>query len=59
MGSVNALLNAVACPADLDGSGDVGFSDILQIIGAWGPCGVPFPKTSAATVAWTSQTSSC
>jgi hypothetical protein len=26
------------CPADLDGSGDVGFSDILAIIGAWGPC---------------------
>ncbi|MCP3903023.1 MAG: DNRLRE domain-containing protein [Planctomycetes bacterium] len=32
---------AAACPADLDGSGDVGFGDILQIIGAWGPCGVP------------------
>ncbi|MCP3904488.1 MAG: right-handed parallel beta-helix repeat-containing protein [Planctomycetes bacterium] len=28
----------VACPADLDGSGDVGFGDILAIIGAWGPC---------------------
>ncbi|MHC5114550.1 MAG: hypothetical protein ACYTGP_09005 [Planctomycetota bacterium] len=27
-----------ACPADLDGNGDVGFSDILQIIGAWGAC---------------------
>ncbi|MHC5114723.1 MAG: C25 family cysteine peptidase [Planctomycetota bacterium] len=26
------------CPADLDESGDVGFSDILQLIGAWGPC---------------------
>jgi len=25
------------CP-DLDGSGDVGFGDVLQIIGAWGPC---------------------
>ncbi|MCP3902970.1 MAG: hypothetical protein GY715_04975 [Planctomycetes bacterium] len=25
------------CP-DLDGSGDVGFGDILGIIGAWGPC---------------------
>ncbi|MHC5115135.1 MAG: DNRLRE domain-containing protein [Planctomycetota bacterium] len=32
------------CPADLDGSGDVGFGDILQIIGAWGPCGVPCPE---------------
>ncbi|MCP3905325.1 MAG: hypothetical protein GY715_16990 [Planctomycetes bacterium] len=26
------------CPADLDGSGDVGFSDILVLISAWGPC---------------------
>ncbi|MHC5115251.1 MAG: hypothetical protein ACYTGP_12580 [Planctomycetota bacterium] len=26
------------CPADLDGSGDVGFGDILQIIASWGPC---------------------
>ncbi|MCP3903959.1 MAG: hypothetical protein GY715_10030, partial [Planctomycetes bacterium] len=30
---------AASCPADLDGSGDVGFGDILVIIGAWGPCG--------------------
>ena len=29
-----------SCPADLDGSGDVGFSDLLGIITAWGPCGV-------------------
>ncbi|MCP3903876.1 MAG: hypothetical protein GY715_09595 [Planctomycetes bacterium] len=26
------------CPGDLDGSGDIGFGDILQVIGAWGPC---------------------
>jgi hypothetical protein len=26
------------CPEDLDGSGDVGFGDILTVIGAWGPC---------------------
>ena len=26
------------CPADIDGSGDVGFGDILQIIGSWGVC---------------------
>ncbi|MHC5113329.1 MAG: right-handed parallel beta-helix repeat-containing protein [Planctomycetota bacterium] len=32
------------CPADLDGSGDVGFGDILSIIAAWGPCGVPCPE---------------
>jgi hypothetical protein len=28
----------VACSSDLDGSGDVGFGDILVLIGAWGPC---------------------
>lgn len=27
-----------ACPADLDGTGDVGFSDVLQLLAAWGPC---------------------
>ncbi|MHC5113568.1 MAG: PHB depolymerase family esterase [Planctomycetota bacterium] len=32
------------CPADLDGSGDVGFGDILAIIAAWGPCGAPCPE---------------
>ena len=26
------------CPADVDGSGDVGFGDILAVIGSWGPC---------------------
>ncbi|MCP3905783.1 MAG: hypothetical protein GY715_19320 [Planctomycetes bacterium] len=26
------------CPADIDGSGDVGFGDILAVIGSWGPC---------------------
>ncbi|MHC5113545.1 MAG: FG-GAP repeat protein, partial [Planctomycetota bacterium] len=26
------------CPEDLDGSGDVGFGDVLSVIGAWGPC---------------------
>ncbi|MCP3904661.1 MAG: hypothetical protein GY715_13625 [Planctomycetes bacterium] len=34
----------VPCAEDLDGSGDVGFGDILTIIGAWGPCGVPCPE---------------
>jgi polyhydroxybutyrate depolymerase len=32
------------CPGDVDGSDDVGFGDILAIIGAWGPCGVPCPE---------------
>ncbi|MHC5113903.1 MAG: GEVED domain-containing protein, partial [Planctomycetota bacterium] len=37
-------LCALPCPADLDGSGDVGFGDILAVIGAWGPCGAPCPE---------------
>ncbi|MHC5114776.1 MAG: FG-GAP repeat domain-containing protein [Planctomycetota bacterium] len=32
------------CPSDLDGSGDVGFGDILQVIGAWGPCAATCPQ---------------
>lgn len=27
-----------SCPEDLDGSGDVGFQDILRVISGWGPC---------------------
>ncbi|MCP3939439.1 MAG: hypothetical protein GY708_29180, partial [Actinomycetia bacterium] len=26
------------CPADLDGSGDVGFADLVALLAAWGPC---------------------
>jgi len=37
-------LAALVCTTDVDGSGDVGFGDILQIIGAWGPCGAPCPE---------------
>jgi hypothetical protein len=32
------------CPADLDETGDVGFSDVLAIIGAWGPCPPSCPE---------------
>lgn len=28
-----------ACPRDLDGDGQVGFDDLLIVLGAWGPCG--------------------
>ena len=28
-----------ACPADLDGGGEVGFSDLLTLLAAWGACG--------------------
>lgn len=27
-----------ACPADVDGSGDVAFNDIVAVLAAWGPC---------------------
>jgi hypothetical protein len=27
-----------ACPADFDGSGDVGFEDLTPMLGFWGPC---------------------
>jgi subtilisin family serine protease len=27
-----------ACPEDVDGSGAVGFGDVLRILAAWGPC---------------------
>ncbi|MCP3903962.1 MAG: LamG domain-containing protein [Planctomycetes bacterium] len=37
--NVNGIPDECECPADLDGSGDVGFGDILAVIGAWGPCG--------------------
>ncbi|MCP3902551.1 MAG: M28 family peptidase [Planctomycetes bacterium] len=33
-----------ACTADLDASGDVGFGDILTIIGAWGACSEACPE---------------
>lgn len=32
------LLCPSACPADLDGSGAVDFSDLLSLLGTWGPC---------------------
>jgi len=34
---IQRLLNP--CPADLDGSGDVGFLDVSMLLAAWGPCG--------------------
>jgi hypothetical protein len=26
------------CPADVDGSSEVGFGDLIAILAAWGPC---------------------
>jgi hypothetical protein len=44
--SASVLINRTpsACPEDLDGSGGVGFGDVLTVIGAWGPCGAPCPE---------------
>jgi hypothetical protein len=27
-----------SCPEDLDGDAQVGFTDLTQLLGAWGPC---------------------
>ena len=32
------------CLGDFDGSGDVGFSDVLAIIAVWGPCDGACPE---------------
>ncbi|MCP3980349.1 MAG: VCBS repeat-containing protein [bacterium] len=32
------LYRDMSCPADLDGSGDVGFGDVLRVIEVWGVC---------------------
>ena len=29
---------SIPCEADVDGSGDVGFSDLIFVLSAWGPC---------------------
>jgi hypothetical protein len=34
----------IACPGDLDGSGNIDFGDILRVIAAWGPCGPVCPE---------------
>ena len=34
-------LCSLPCPWDLDDSGDVGVSDFLELLGAWGPCVPP------------------
>jgi hypothetical protein len=38
-GAVTAVIEAApSCPADLDGSGTVGFEDLLTVLAEWGPC---------------------
>jgi hypothetical protein len=36
-GSVTGLIST-PCPSDLDGDGEVGFTDLLAILERWGPC---------------------
>jgi len=38
------LYRDMSCPADLDGSDEVGFGDILRVIAAWGPCPPDCPE---------------
>lgn len=32
------VVETTSCPADLDGDGTVGVTDLLQVLAAWGPC---------------------
>jgi hypothetical protein len=34
----------IGCPADLDGSGSVGFTDLTLLLGNWGPCAGSCPE---------------
>ena len=34
----NGIPDECECPWDLDGSGNVGVSDLLGLLGSWGPC---------------------
>ncbi|MBT8484948.1 MAG: hypothetical protein KJO43_05165 [Phycisphaerae bacterium] len=43
-----------ACPADLDGSGEVGFTDLVSVLAAWGPCpGCPQDLDGSGDVGFT------
>jgi len=37
-GDLFAMRVGIDCPADLDANGSVGFSDLLRVLSAWGPC---------------------
>lgn len=45
-------INALNCgpPADLDGNGSVGVTDLLILLGAWGPCDAPCPPSCLADI---------
>jgi len=37
-GSIQVVEDEALCPADVDGDGTIGFSDILAILNSWGAC---------------------
>ena len=37
-GSIQVVEDEAPCPADVDGDGTIGFSDILAILNSWGAC---------------------
>jgi hypothetical protein len=42
--SDGTLGNGARCDADLNGDGIVNVSDLLQVIGSWGPCDISCPE---------------
>lgn len=34
----DGIPDACTCPGDIDGSGDVGFGDVVSLLASWGPC---------------------
>ncbi len=38
-----AAIAGVSCPWDLDNDGNVGFTDLLRLLEAWGPIPTPSP----------------
>ncbi len=53
----NIELVRVSCVADITGDGNVGVSDLLSVISAWGPCPVPCPPVCPADVSRNCQVS--
>ena len=35
---ISEFVCGTPCPGDTDGSGDVGFADLVAVLSAWGPC---------------------
>lgn len=44
-GSLEVLLGVSGCAADVDRNGDVGMSDLMQLLMMWGACDEPCPPT--------------